>query len=243
MVGSHKVDINEKRRERYGKDKVKSNEKWREKYHKLSRKEKNVINEKRREYYKNSPQAEEGNKKRRQRYDNSKEQLNNKRRDRYKSQTRQREQPFPYQNLKHIVNSNIDFLKAKDNKDDINYSFLKATFQFESKMLNCHHSYCRICHQRRLRISTINSVCQRCLRSERKLFTIENKALPVWYQNNKAMFHIPDELKDLTIAEKLLIQRVSPLIPVIHIKNGNLGCRGHIVSFFQDISSVTLTLP
>jgi len=57
------------------------------------------------------------------------------------------------------------------------------------------------------------------------------------------MFDLPKELVHLTMAEKLLIQRVSPLVPVIHIKNGILGVRGHIVSFFQDISSITTILP
>jgi hypothetical protein len=57
------------------------------------------------------------------------------------------------------------------------------------------------------------------------------------------MFDLPKELAHLTMAEKQLIQRVSPLVPVIHIKNGILGVRGHIVSFFQDISSITTILP
>ena len=46
------------------------------------------------------------------------------------------------------------------------------------------------------------------------------------------------ELQHLTLAEKLLIQRVSPLVPVIHIKNGILGTRGHVVSFYQDIAEI-----
>ncbi len=33
------------------------------------------------------------------------------------------------------------------------------------------------------------------------------------------MYDIPKELAYLTMAEKLLIQRVSPLVPVIHIKH------------------------
>jgi hypothetical protein len=33
------------------------------------------------------------------------------------------------------------------------------------------------------------------------------------------------------------------LFPVIHIKNGILGSRGQIVSFFQDISSIGKVLP
>jgi hypothetical protein len=57
------------------------------------------------------------------------------------------------------------------------------------------------------------------------------------------MFDLQKELAHLTMAEKLLIQRVSPLVPVIHYQNGILGVRGHIVSFFQDISSITTILP
>jgi len=54
---------------------------------------------------------------------------------------------------------------------------------------------------------------------------------------------LPSELQHLTLAEKLLIQRVSPLVPVVHIKNGILGTRGHVVSFFQDMSGIFTELP
>lgn len=33
------------------------------------------------------------------------------------------------------------------------------------------------------------------------------------------------------------------MIPVVHIKNGSLGSRGHIVSFFQDIGEICNELP
>jgi hypothetical protein len=36
---------------------------------------------------------------------------------------------------------------------------------------------------------------------------------------------------------------VSPLIPVIHIKNGTVGSRGRVVSFYQDLSSICNELP
>lgn len=57
------------------------------------------------------------------------------------------------------------------------------------------------------------------------------------------MYSVPKELSELSIIEKMLIQRISPLVPVIHIKNGILGSRGHIVSFFQDIKSIATILP
>ena len=74
------------------------------------------------------------------------------------------------------------------------------------------------------------------------MYTHENKALPTWTEKGKIMYHIPKELSNLSIVEKLLIQRVSPLMPVIHVKNGILGSRGHIVSFFQDITNIAFVL-
>jgi hypothetical protein len=57
------------------------------------------------------------------------------------------------------------------------------------------------------------------------------------------MYSLPYELRNLTITEKLLIQRVSPLVPVIYIKNGMIGSRGHVVSFVQDITGICNELP
>jgi hypothetical protein len=98
------------------------------------------------------------------------------------------------------------------------------------------------CHQRRVGLQITNDLCSRCSKSHNKLmYTHENKALPTWTDKGKVMYHVPRELSN--IAENLLIQRVSPQIPVIHIKNGILGSRGHIVSFFQDMTSIATVLP
>lgn len=106
------------------------------------------------------------------------------------------------------------------------------------------HKHCKICHQRRIKITVKDGVCNRCSQEKHEhKFNNNNKALPTWSKNGIIYYHIPKELQNLTFAEKLLIQRVSPLIPVIHIKNGILGLRGHIVSFHQDISNITNILP
>lgn len=122
--------------------------------------------------------------------------------------------------------------------------FLKETYDFEAKLQQMKLSHCIMCRQFRLELQTINNVCSRCRSNKNKpFFSHENKALPTWIKDNKVMYELPQELSHLTIAEKLLIQRVSPLVPVIHIKNGILGVRGHIVSFFQDISGIAKALP
>jgi hypothetical protein len=85
-----------------------------------------------------------------------------------------------------------------------------------------------------------NGICSRCQNRKNEMFySYENKLLPTWKtKNNIIKYTLPSELQHLTLAEKLLIQCVSPLVPVIHIKYGILGKRGHVVSFFQDISGI-----
>ena len=63
--------------------------------------------------------------------------------------------------------------------------------------------------------------------------------LPVWFdENNMAQFHVPQELSCLREGEKLLIQQISVYVLLHHLKYGQLGARGHIVSFPQDITNV-----
>ena len=142
------------------------------------------------------------------------------------------------------IEKDIDYSKVMNNANDPKSRFLQQAFKFEQDMLNCKFKYCKVCHQRRLIMVTKTDVCSRCSSQKTvQLFTHENKALPTWTERNRVYYNLPKELKNLTIAEKMLIQRVSPLIPVIHLKNGILGSRGHIVSFFQDLSTICNIFP
>jgi len=140
--------------------------------------------------------------------------------------------------------NDVDYSKIMNNANHPMSTFLQQAFKFEQDMLNCKFKYCKVCHQRRLIMVTKTDVCSRCSSQKTvQLFTHENKALPTWTERNRVYYNLPKELKNLTIAEKMLIQRVSPLIPVIHLKNGILGSRGHIVSFFQDLSTICNIFP
>jgi hypothetical protein len=140
-----------------------------------------------------------------------------------------------------VPHNNIEEIKKK-----MDNTFCQQLFEFEETMFNIHPKHCSICHQRRLNMVVKFGVCSRC-KAEKFVnkFTHENRALPVWIDSETGQIHyeLPEELKNLSIAEKLLIQKVSPLVPVIHIKNGVLACRGHCVSFFQDISSICDVFP
>jgi hypothetical protein len=88
--------------------------------------------------------------------------------------------------------------------------FLESTFKFESIMQQCTFSHCSICRQQRLGLQTVNGICTCCHSSKQKfVFGHENKALPTWIKDNEVMFVLPKELAHLTMAEKLLIQKVA----------------------------------
>ncbi len=88
-----------------------------------------------------------------------------------------------------------------------------------------------------------NEVCENCA-GKNEDYAIQHNLLPIWYDNNKQPhYEVPDELSDLYDAEKMLIQRMSPFIPLHHIKNGTFGLKGHVCTFVQDISTICNKLP
>jgi hypothetical protein len=136
--------------------------------------------------------------------------------------------------------------KNENHAKEYDHNFVRQLFEFEDTMFNLHPKHCKICRQRRLNLVMRNGICVRCNNEKGgNKFTHKNNALPTWVDadTQKVHYDIPKQLQHLTIAEKLLIQRVSPLVPVIHVKNGCMASRGHVVSFFQDISGLCTVFP
>jgi hypothetical protein len=143
------------------------------------------------------------------------------------------------------INKNYTAMLHNNTVNEKTKKFIQQTLNFESNMYKLSFKHCSICHQRQLNMKTSNGICSRCQNRKNEMFySYENKLLPTWkMEQNIIKYMLPSELQHLTLAEKLLIQHVSPLVPAVHIKNGILGTRGHVVSFFQDISGICTELP
>lgn len=162
-----------------------------------------------------------------------------------------------------INSSNKALGKAKKNRRNI-YSFNKDPFRaapyaeqkvldsllrFESRMAEMSHSVCSNCHECSLFVTTTKrrSLCPHCSGKKEgncSSYSTENNMLPVWIDDDGAKrFDVPQELSNLKIAELLLIQRIAPLVPLVHIRNGTLGIKGHVCSFMQDVNEVATKLP
>jgi len=134
-----------------------------------------------------------------------------------------------------------------ETNDPVRHNFLQQAYLFESNMFNTKSFHCKCCKRRRLGLVVgIDGICKFCKNEAAgfHLYSEDNKAIPVWYdKKGRPHYDIPPALKELTLAEQMLIQRISPYIPVIHIKNGTLGSRGHTVSFIQDIDGICKEFP
>ena len=103
-------------------------------------------------------------------------------------------------------------------------------------------------------------ICTKCKALNRKTYYTDNNLNPIWYEripnatkfdqflldsrgNKIIRFDIPEELSELTISEQLLIRKVAPFIPAVHINSGFFALKGQCVAFPQDISDVCDTLP
>jgi hypothetical protein len=86
-------------------------------------------------------------------------------------------------------------------------------------------------------------ICDSCTDNQIKN-TSDNRVIPYWIDKyGSRNVDVPQELRDLTFAEKKLIALASDHMALIHIKNGTLGSRGHCVSVEHNISELCLVLP
>lgn len=110
------------------------------------------------------------------------------------------------------------------------------------------HTHCKCCRQIRIKHNINKSnICVSCKKHKDPSYFLRNDGLPIWYANGDKstdpQFHLPQELQNLTLAEKMLIQRVSPFVPLHHVKNGIMGLKGHVCAFEQNIKDMAQTLP
>lgn len=129
------------------------------------------------------------------------------------------------------------------------------TLDFEFRNTNLTYMECCSCMSQTMipcgemsgkNVSGRKHKCSEC--SKQKKFTrnyfLEQNMLPVWYdEHGVVQYYIPKELQDLTFGEKLLIQKNSILIPVVHISKGRIGIKGHTVMFRKNLMDVCNILP
>ena len=95
---------------------------------------------------------------------------------------------------------------------------MEAIGNFEMACAALGHHYCISCHT----VSINNEInkkgfCTRCILHRDKDYYLKHKSLLVWYnENGTVRYNLPEQLEGLSQAKMMLIQRISPFVP-LHI--------------------------
>lgn len=117
-----------------------------------------------------------------------------------------------------------------------------TTLRFEENVTKCASVLCEECWTCGVR-PNLASVCPICKDGKEKKI-LDNNLLPSWTDDTGGVILTqPPELQDLRIGEMMLIQKVAPLVPLVHIRHGVMGSKGHVCSFPTPIDSVCRILP
>ncbi|CAG8807182.1 13042_t:CDS:1, partial [Dentiscutata erythropus] len=157
------------------------------------------------------------------------------------------------QNLSRIIEELDPIINTQRNcshhQTDINTTNIEAVFsaelteidrdllkKFRTKMNNLKHTLCPVCNKCFPSIVLVKGECRCCYneKSTPKKFSAENNMDPS---------DMPKELKGLTEIEEMLIAQVFPVMSVYRLRGGQLGYRGNVINFPQDIREFTTRLP
>lgn len=131
--------------------------------------------------------------------------------------------------------------------DDVQREYDESTKEFDKQCQALQHQYCEVCKKVSIRLkirhTSHRKICRECNTGNISTSDADDQ-LPVWIDSRgQTRYDLPTELQDLREAEKLLISPLLLYVPLHHMKKGQIGCRGHVCAFEQDIGSVCKSLP
>ena len=146
--------------------------------------------------------------------------------------------------------NNITFNSLDDTSSKQRYV---SSYKHEAYMFQLKHMRCCICQAvsmykdyTKVRGDDEKYICADCKQKNVDFFYKKgtNGLLPVWYDDHGAVqYELSKELQDLRLGEKLLVQRFSCFVPIVHIRNGIMGLKGHCCCFKQEVCEVAKSLP
>ncbi|CAG8802972.1 2782_t:CDS:2, partial [Cetraspora pellucida] len=108
--------------------------------------------------------------------------------------------------------------------------------KFRAKMDRLKHAHCSMCNESFPSIVLVKGQCHRCY---------SEKILPKKFsqENNMDPGEVPEELKDPTEIEEMLISQVFTVMSVYRLHRGQYGYRGNVINFPQNVQEFITRLP
>ena len=118
---------------------------------------------------------------------------------------------------------------------DYSAAMLNAGKKFDKAISDLKYTTCSRCGRTFPGLTISSGLCMPCKQDPtQKKFTAENNMDPGV---------VPDELKDLTYIEQMLIAQIHPVVSLYKIQGGQIAYKGNVINFRQNIESYTTVLP
>ena len=108
--------------------------------------------------------------------------------------------------------------------------------KFCDKMNKLEHKICPVCNERFPSINLVLGMCRCC-------YGDKNEIKKFSRANNMDPGDVPEELKNLTEIEEMLIAQTFPIISVYYLRGGQYAYSGNVINFPQDIGEFVSRLP
>ena len=98
--------------------------------------------------------------------------------------------------------------------------------KFEEQLSTFKYTKCEACLCVRLNMKLIHGAdgIHRCHTCNVKKHTVNTFSHPIWFSSDGTpQYHIPPEMEGLSEGEKLLLQQISPYVPLQHLQKGSFG--------------------
>ena len=140
-----------------------------------------------------------------------------------------------YDRIRERANYQQVQLQASNSVTDYTQGMIAAANEFDVAISDIQFRSCLNCNRRAIELRLTNGICSTCNSINRSIFTDE--------MNNMNPGHIPDELRDLTYMEQILIAQINPIMQVYKLRGQQFAFKGNCISFRQDIRTYTRVLP
>ncbi|CAG8483324.1 16666_t:CDS:2 [Rhizophagus irregularis] len=156
-----------------------------------------------------------------------------KRRERYHMKRKER---LALSNIEEQLNRQDEPTQDDSDESRLSEADRKLLHEFRTKINSFVNNCCPVCNERFPSIEIISGQCRRC-------YYDKNTVKKFSADNNMDPGDVPEELRDLTEIEEMLIARIFPIVSVYCLRGGQYAYRGNVINFPQNVEEFATQLP
>ncbi|CAB4410504.1 unnamed protein product [Rhizophagus irregularis] len=149
---------------------------------------------------------------------------------------RKRKERLALSNIEEQLNRQNELTQDDSDESRLPETDRKLLHNFRTKINSFINNCCSVYNERFPFIKLISGQCRHC-------YYDKNTVKKFSADNNMDPGDVPEELRDLTEIEEILIARIFPIVSVYCLHGGQYAYRGNVINFSQNVEEFATQLP